>query len=170
MTKIFFVPVLIVLAALVFGFGQAQGADYRKAIQKTVDTDGTTEMVINADDFNALFREEINGGNLTELIKSASVKVNDGSVEVRATVRKPIPGTIFVKAEITALNGRLYPKFLKIQYGFFRVPAELMNFFIGKITGQSYRNFQNTGVETPGLEWKSVDFKEGKATVRFKEI
>ena len=137
-------------------------------IQKTVDADGVTRMIIFEKDFDRLFIDVVNG-QLKGYIKSATVKIFDGYAEVTAVAQKPITATLFVRASITAENGKLYPKFLKMRYGFMPVPAFLMNFFVGKLVGQNFQNFQSVGVKIPGVDWQSVDFKEGKATVKFKE-
>ena len=137
-------------------------------IQETVDADGVTQMVIFESDFNRLFVDEINGP-LNGYIKSATVKIYDGYVEVTAVAQKPITATLFVRASINAENGKLYPKFLKMRYGFLPIPSFLMNFFIGRLAGQNAQNFQGDGVKIPGVDWQSVVFQSGKATVRFKE-
>jgi hypothetical protein len=152
-------------------FVQAAGDRVIKApgtIQETLSADGITKMVVFENDLNR-FAEEMIAGPLKDYVKSASVKTFDGFAEVTAVTQKPITATLFVRAEITAANNRLYPKILKMHYGFFPVPSFLMNFLIGKLVGQNSQNFQSGGVETPGLEWKSVDFKEGQVTVKFKE-
>lgn len=137
-------------------------------IQKIVSDGGVTQMIIFEKDFDRLLTDVANG-QLKGYIKSGTVKIYDGYAEVTAVAQKPITAKFFVRASITAENGKLYPKFLKMRYGFLPVPAFLMNFFIGKLAGQNYQNFQKVGVKIPGVEWQSVDFKKGQVIVEFKE-
>jgi len=137
-------------------------------MQETVSADGVTQVVAFEKDLDRLLLDAING-QLKGYIKSATVKIYDGYLEVTAIAQKPITATLFIRASITAENGKLYPKFLKMRYGFLPIPVFLMNFLVGKLVGQNSQNFQSAGVEISGLEWQSVDFKEGKATVKFKE-
>ncbi len=166
--------VAIVSLFVVAGLTFAQAATDKPSgqngtIQETIDADGATQMVIFESDFNRLFIDEINGP-LKGYIKSATVKIYGGYVEVTAVAQKPITATLFVRASITAENGKLYPKFLKMRYGFLPIPGFLMNFFIGRLAGQNSQNFQSDGVLIPGVDWQSVVFQEGQATVKFKEI
>lgn len=163
-----------IVAVAILGLNFAQAATNKVGnpqgtIQETVSADGITKMVVSENDLNQ-FAKEMVDTQLKGFIKSASVKIFDGYAEVTAVAQKPITATLFVRAEINAANNKLYPKILKMRYGFFPVPNFLMNFFIGKLVGQNSQNFQSTGVETPGLEWRSVDFKNGEVTIEFKEV
>ncbi len=166
-----FTAIIFTLSVLGLSFAEAavpKVAEEQGTIQTTVDADGVTQMVIYESDFNRLFLDAV-AGSLSGYIKSATVKIFDGYVEVTAVATRPITATLFVRASITAKDGKLYPKFLKMYYGFLPIPAFLMNFFVGKLAGQDFRNFQSTGVQIPGVDWQSVVFGKGKATVRFKE-
>ena len=160
---LFFAAVFNFARAAVAGAGNPQGI-----IQETTDANGITKMIVSENGLNQ-FAQEIIKSQLKGYIKSASVKIFDGYVEVTAVAQNPIPATLFVRAQINVANGNLYPKILKMNYGFFPIPNFLMNFFIGMIVGQNSQNFQSTGVEIPGIEWHSVVFKNGQVTVEFKE-
>ena len=156
---------IIILCAFSYSFSSATTNN----IPETVSAEGITTMVVSENDLNQ-FSQEMIDGQLKGFIKSASVKIFDGYVEVTAVAQKPITATIFVRAEINVANNKLYPKILKMRYGFLPIPSFWINFFIGKLVGQNSQNFQSTGVSTPGIEWQSVDFKTGVATVLFKEV
>jgi len=169
MKKITYFTTMIVVMFFTLGLNFAWAATkVQGTIQETVDANGITKMVVSENDLNQ-FAEGMINGPLTGYIKSASVKIFDGYVEVTAVVQKPITATLFVRAEINVENNKLYPKILKMRYGFLPVPNFLINFFIGRLVGQNSQNFQNTGVETPGIEWHSVDFKNGEVTILFEE-
>ncbi len=140
-----------------------------EAIQQTVSEEGVIQMTIFDKDFNQLFAEAVSG-QLKGYVKSGAVEIYDGYAEVTAIAQKPISVKIFARVSITARDGNLYPKFLKTRYGFMPVPDFLMNFFISKLVGQNYQNFQKTGVKIPETEWQSIDFKKGQAIVKFKQI
>jgi hypothetical protein len=161
---------VIIFSALGLSFTRAANNVQKPqgTIQETVSADGITKLIVFENDLDQFSREMIDG-QLKGFIKSASVKIFDGFVEVTAITQKPITATLFVRAQIDVANNKLYPKILKMRYGFFPIPNFLMNFLIGKLVGQNSQNFQSVGVETPGIEWRSVDFKTGKATIEFKE-
>ncbi|MGC9611224.1 MAG: hypothetical protein ABSE68_03360 [Minisyncoccia bacterium] len=163
--------IVFMFSALGLNFAMALANNVQKpqgTIQETVSADGITKMVVFENDLNQ-FAQEMIDGQLKGFIKSASVKIFDGFAEVTAITQKPFVMTLFVRVQIDAANNKLYPKILKMRYGFFPIPSFLVNFLIGKLVGQNSQNFQSTGVETPGIEWRLVDFKTGKATVEFKE-
>ncbi|MDO8524648.1 MAG: hypothetical protein Q7R99_03395 [bacterium] len=156
---------IVVVLFTIIGFNLAWAA----TIQQTVSADGAIQMTIYEKDFDQLLTDAVNG-QLKGYIKSGAVKIYDGYAETIFIAQKPITAKIFARVSITAQNGKLYPKFLKMRYGFMPVPSFLINFFISKLAGQSYQNFQKYGVETPGIEWQLVDFKKDKATVKFKHL
>lgn len=139
------------------------------AIQKTIDADGVTQMVIFESDFNQMLQATAEG-QLKDFVRNASVKIYDGYFEVTAITRKPMTATLFIRATVSAADNKLYPKFIKIRYGFMPIPSFLVNFLISKIAKQDYKNFQTAGVAIPGVEWRSIEFKEGKAMAKFKEV
>lgn len=156
--------VTVVLLAIA-GFSWARAA----TIQQAVNEEGVVQMTIFEKDFDQLFADAANG-QLKGYIKSGAVKIYDGYAEAVVIAQRPIGAKIFARVLIIARDGKLYPKFLKTRYGFMPVPAFVTNFFISKLIGQDYQNFQKTGVKIPGTEWQMVDFKKGQAVVKFKEI
>ncbi len=156
---------IVIFCALGFNLSSAATG----TMQETINTDGITKMVLYENDLNQ-FSQEMIDGPLKGLVKNASVKIFDGYAEVTAVVQKPITATLFVRAQINVQNNKLYPKILSMHYGFLPIPSFLINFFIGKLVGQNSQNFQSVGVSTPGIEWQSVDFKNGVATIEFREV
>ena len=167
-TYYFKVVVIIIFSIIGLNFASAE-TNQIKIPQGTINADGITKLVISENDFNQLAQEVI-AGQLNGIVKSASIKIFDGYAEVAMVTQKPIKATLFVRGQVNVANNKLYPKILKMRYGFMPVPNFIINFLIGKVAGQNSQNFQSNGIETPGVEWRSVDFKKGEATIEFKEV
>jgi len=166
------VMVVIILSAVGLNFTQAavnKVENSQGTVQKTVDANGVTKIVLFENNINQ-FAKEIIDSQLKGFIKTASIKILDGYAEITAVAQKPITATLFIRVQINVANNKLYPKILKMRYGFLPIPNFLIYFLIGKLIGQNSQNFQSIGVEIPGVEWRSVDLKNGEATIEFKEI
>lgn len=161
-----FIAVIIIFSVIECNFAFAMDTVQPQQTSQETGDARTIKMTVYEDDFNRL-AEKATGNQLRGLIKNATVRIFDGFVEVTAVAQKPIIATLFVRAQINVANNKLYPKILKTRYGFLPIPNFLMNFLIGKLVGQNSQNFQDTGVEMIGIEWRSVDFQNGKATIEF---
>lgn len=120
---------------------------------------GTYEATFNEDEINGLLEEGLSSLNMKWFIDSASIKINDGYVDISAHMLRPISGDMTAKGVIVIEDGKPVLKLSSAYYGFFPVPVSFVervgNFVMKKKSPSDW-------FSTKGVHWDDAAFSNGE--------
>lgn len=134
-------------------------------IQMKALSNGSIQVIILEDKASELLNEVIKT-QAKDFVSSGNIHFSDNFLEASVALLKSLPGSIYLKANFTTKDNKLYPQIISVRYGFFPIPAFLVKMLINRATNNG---FAKDWVETPGIEWHKLEIKEGKVVIEFKE-
>ena len=120
---------------------------------------GTYEATFSENEINDLLEEGLSSLNMKWFIDSASVKINDGYVDISAHMLRPISGEMTARGVISIEDGKPVLKLSSAYYGFFPVPASFVervgNFVMKKKSPSDWFSVK-------GVNWDATTFNDGE--------
>lgn len=164
--------VFIITAILLGGTAHAATSSPQWKIFSKLQDGLGSEPVIEATfteaDLTEILNDELKATKRNNIIEDVSVRVLDGSAEIRAKMTKFFKTTIIVRGGVEFTDGgKVLPKIYSVKFGRLSLPVGFIE-TIGNYL--MYRDSTADWFSVPGARWEKLELKPGEVNVRVRAV